>query len=176
MDQTDCYCDVPRLTIGFWLSLRGYGHVGVLPFVWTHGGVLPLHHAAPPQGAIRGLRQGRGGKGEGVVVTVVMVACRTQHRLTDSRGSQGPDSVHESTARVLTHTHTHTSTHLLGCVRQQSVTLGNSLVNVCVCVFLFVCHSQSLYIFIILPPSCSDWHCWARHSWKEYNCISLQSP
>lgn len=81
-------------------------------------------------------------------MTVVMVACRTQHRLTDSRGSQGTDSVHESTAGVLTHTHT--NTHLLGCVRQQSVTLGNSLVNVCV--FLFVCHSQSLYIFIILPP------------------------
>lgn len=49
------HCCVPRLTIGFGLSLRRNGHVGVLPFVWAHGGVLPLHHAAPPQGALGGL-------------------------------------------------------------------------------------------------------------------------
>lgn len=108
MDQLTARCCVPRLTIGFRLSLRGHGHVGVLPFVWTHGGILPLHHAAPPQGALGGLGEGRGGNWEGVVM-VVMVACRTQHRLTCAHGRWGQDSVHASAGQLgCSYTHTYT--------------------------------------------------------------------
>lgn len=79
------HCCVPRLTIGFRLSLRGNCHVGFLPFVWDHWGVLPLHHAAPTQWALGSLWKGRGGQWGGVMVMVAVVemwACRTQHRLT----------------------------------------------------------------------------------------------
>lgn len=53
--KSTAHCCVPRLTIGFGLSLRGHGYVGVLPFIWAYGRLLPFNHAAPPQGALCGL-------------------------------------------------------------------------------------------------------------------------
>lgn len=99
------FCYVPRLTISFRLNLRGHSHVGVLPFVWTHRRVLP------PQGPPCSLGECRGGEWKGVVM---VVTCRTQHRLTHGQSKQHQAAVCTGTDRpagLFTHTHTSTHTH-----------------------------------------------------------------